>query len=121
LNLYQALAEIQGVPAIAATPGEVTRKADEGEPIAVLTTERFCAILGSVAGDFALTYGAQGGVYLAGGVSRHLVSTLKKGGFRERFEQKGRFESYQRAIPTRLINHPHTIALLGAARALHRS
>jgi glucokinase len=120
LNLYQALASIEGMAADAATPGEVTRRAASGDPIAERTIERFCATLGSVAGDFALSYGAQGGVYIAGGVSKYLMQTLRSGEFRARFEQKGRFESYLAQIPTRVILHPHTIALLGAARELHR-
>jgi glucokinase len=121
LNLYEALAVIEGREAVAATPGEVTRRAQEGDPVAAAAIDRFCAVLGGVAGDFALAYGARGGVYLAGGVSRHLMQTLRNGGFRRRFEEKGRFEPYMREIPTRAILHPHTIALLGAARALSRS
>lgn len=121
LNLYQAMAAIGGHEVVALTPGEVTRRAESGDALATAAIERFCAILGSVAGDCALAYGARGGVYLAGGVSRHVMRTLHSGGFRQRFEDKGRFRSYLQAIPTRVILHPHTMALLGAARALSRS
>lgn len=119
LELHQILAEIEGTVMVGATPGDVTREANAGSPLAKRTLEVFCAILGSVAGDFALAYGANGGVYLAGGVSKHLLSYLKRGGFRERFENKGRFTPYLREIPTRVILHPHTIAMMGAARALN--
>jgi glucokinase len=81
------------------------------------TVQRFCAILGSVCGDFALAYGAAGGVYLAGGVAPRLADALNGGGFRAAFEDKGRFAGYLAAIPTRLVTHPY-LALLGAARAL---
>lgn len=121
LNLYEALAAIRGCDVAAATPRDVTCRAQQGDAAAIEAMDRFCAVLGGVAGDFALAYGARGGVYLAGGVSRHLMHTLHNGEFRQRFEQKGRFESYLREIPTRVILHPHTIALLGAARALSRS
>jgi glucokinase len=120
LNLYQALATIEGGEAVAKTPGDVSRAAEAGEALATRTVERFCATLGSVAGDFALAYGARGGVYLAGGVSKHMLPALRSGVFRARFEAKGRFEDYLRSIPTRLIKHTHTVALLGAARALAR-
>jgi glucokinase len=118
LGLYQVMAAIEGAEATARTPDEVSRAAEAGEALAARTVDRFCATLGSVAGDFALAYGAQGGVYLAGGVSKHMLPALRSGTFRARFEAKGRFEDYLRAIPTRLIEHTHTIALLGAARAL---
>ena len=119
LELHQILAEIEGSVVSGATPGDVTREADAGSPLAIRTLEIFCGILGSVAGDFALAYGAQGGVYLAGGVSKHLLFYLKRGGFRERFENKGRFAPYLRDIPTRVIPNPHTVAMMGAARALN--
>jgi glucokinase len=121
LNLYHALGAIEGAETLAATPGEVTRRAQGGDGLAKRTVELFCAILGSVAGDFALAYGAQGGVFLAGGVCKHLVDWLPESAFRTRFEQKGRFQAYLAEIPTRVILHTHTVALLGAARALGRS
>ncbi len=120
LELHGVLADIEGVTAVGATPGDVTRQADAGAPLAIRTLDVFCAMLGSAAGDFALAYGAQGGVYLAGGVSKHLLGALKRGGFRQRFESKGRFASYLREIPTRVIVHPHTVAMMGAARELNR-
>jgi glucokinase len=120
LNLYEALGLIHGVATPGATPGEVTKRSGEGDVIAEAATARFCEIFGSVAGDFALAYGAQGGVYLAGGVSRHLEAVLRQGGFRRRFEDKGRFRDYVRAIPTRLILNSHTVAMRGATRALQR-
>lgn len=118
LNLHLALSEIEGRPGDCDSPSAVTAKAKAGDAAAVRTVERFCGILGSVAGDFALAYGARGGVFIAGGVAAHLQDTLSAGDFRRRFEAKGRFESYLAGIPTRLILHAHTAALLGAARAL---
>lgn len=118
LNLYRALCQIEGHPAVHQSPTEITDAAAGGDAMAVLSVERFCAILGSVAGDFALTYGAFGGVFIAGGVAARFAHVLNSGGFRARFEAKGRFEGYLSGIATRLILHPHKAALLGAARAL---
>ena len=117
LNLHEAMAHIEGRPAAFATPGAVTAAAGSGDPHAFDCVERFCAILGSVAGDFALAYGARGGVQIAGGVSQKLLATPAAGAFRARFEDKGRFTTYVAAIPTELVMHPHA-ALVGAARAL---
>jgi glucokinase len=66
----------------------------------------FFAMLGTVAGDIALTTGARGGVYIAGGIVPRLIDTLEKSEFRERFESKGRYRDYMAAIPTYLITAP---------------
>ena len=76
---------------------------------------RFCAILGAVAGDIALTTGAKGGVYIAGGIAPRILDFLQASPFRRRFERKGRFKDYMADIPTWVITHKHA-ALLGAAR-----
>lgn len=120
LNLYGVLCDIEGAACDCDDPVEVTRRAKQGDAIADQAMRRFCSILGSVAGDLALAYGAQGGVFIAGGVTKHLIEILQTGDFRARFESKGRFESYLQAIPTRVISQPHTAALLGAAHALVR-
>lgn len=114
LNLYQALSQLQGEPAIAASAPEITRLARGGDPLAALTVARFCAILGSVAGDAALLYGARGGVYVTGGLADIFSPELQRGDFRARFEDKGNYRGYVTAIPSMLITRPHS-ALLGAA------
>jgi glucokinase len=117
VNLHRALCEISGVTTSCGTPAEISASAGAGDGVAMQTLERFCAIFGAVAGDFALSYGAQGGVYLAGGIAPRLLDVLQTGGFRSRFEDKGRFRDYVAAIPTRVVTHPY-LALLGAAHLL---
>ena len=74
----------------------------------------FFRLLGTVASNAALTLGAAGGVYIAGGiVPRHLAAFLRSG-FRERFEAKGRYRGYLTAIPTFVITAEHA-ALRGLA------
>jgi glucokinase len=82
--------------------------------------ETFCAMLGSMAGNLALTLGAQGGVYVGGGIIPRLGELFDHSPFRVRFEAKGRFGSYLAAIPTYVMLSP-TPALLGAAHALAES
>lgn len=120
LNLYGAVVELEGVQPRGASPDAVSRLADEGDALALRTVQLFCDILGSVAGDFALTYGAQGGVFIAGGVAPNLMAHLERSDFRRRFEAKGRFESYLRAIPSAVVTQPHA-ALFGTARATTRA
>lgn len=116
LNMHRALAEIDGRESHIDDPALITREAlDNPNSPCGATLARFCAILGSVAGDIALTTGARGGVYIAGGIAPRILPFLKASPFRERFERKGRFQDYMAAIPTRVILHKQP-ALLGAAR-----
>ena len=78
----------------------------------------FCGLLGSVAGNLALTLGARGGVYIGGGIVPRLGPWFDRSGFRERFERKGRFAAYLQAIPVWVITASQSPALWGAARAL---
>jgi glucokinase len=117
VNLHRALCEVSGVPMSCDSPADITASARAGERLPMETLERFCAIFGAVAGDFALSYGARGGVYLAGGIAPRLLDILQASAFRSRFEDKGRFCDYVAAIPTRVVTHPY-LALLGAAYAL---
>ena len=116
LNLHRALAEIDGRESTIDDPAQITAEALENpnSPCGA-TLARFCAILGAVAGDIALTTGARGGIYIAGGIAPRILPFLKASPFRERFERKGRFQDYMAAIPTKVILHKHA-ALLGAAR-----
>ncbi len=77
---------------------------------------RFCAILGSVAGDTALIHGART-VTIAGGIVPRFVPFLRQSAFRERFLDKGRFAAYLESVSVRVIVHPAP-GLLGAALAL---
>ena len=84
----------------------------------VETLDMFCAFLGNVAGNLALTLGARGGVYIGGGIVPRLGETFARSRFRACFEEKGRFGPYLAQIPVFVINADVSPALLGAARAL---
>lgn len=116
LNMHRALAEIDGRETHIDDPAQITTEAMENPNSACgATLARFCAVLGAVAGDIALTTGARGGIYIAGGIAPRILPFLQASPFRERFERKGRFADYMAAIPTKVILHKHA-ALLGAAR-----
>jgi glucokinase len=112
-NLYQAIAAIDGLTVEAQSAAEITNRALQRDcEIAHEALHAFCAFLGSFAGNAALTFGARGGVYVAGGISPRILNFLAQSEFRNRFESKGRFRSYLEAIPSYVIVHPNA-ALLG--------
>jgi len=116
-NLYQTLGEIGGEPAPLTDPAAITKSALAGDPLCRLALDRFCAILGSVAGDFALAFGARRGVYISGGIAPGILDVLEASDFRRRFEHKDRMSDYLKPIPTRVVIEPHA-ALIGAASLL---
>jgi len=74
----------------------------------------FVSILGSHAGNLALTFLANGGVYLAGGIPFKILSKLKEGIFTKSFLNKGRLRNILEPIPIHLITN-NRAALKGAA------
>lgn len=88
-----------------------------GDADCARTLAVFCAMLGTVAGNVALTLGARGGLFIGGGIVPRMADQFFASSFRERFEAKGRYRDYMRAIPTALIIDPQA-ALTGAAVAL---
>jgi glucokinase len=84
-------------------PDEIGTALAAGETEARATLEVFFRILGGVAGDLALTFGAFGGVYISGGIAPRYLDLMRESGFRERFEAKGRYHEYLGAIPTFVV------------------
>ena len=116
--LYRAVAAAEGVSAPALDAPAIVQAALDGtDPLAHRTLDTFCALLGSFAGNVALTFGARGGLYVGGGIVPRFAERFAASRFRERFEAKGRFAPYLRAIPTPLIVDPLS-ALVGAAAPL---
>jgi len=118
VNLYNTLSELSHVKAAPLTAAQITDpKIGAGDASAHEATTMFCAMLGTIAGNLALTLGARGGVYIAGGIVPKLGDAFAQSQFRERFEAKGRFRDYLAAIPTYVIVRPFA-ALLGASKLL---
>ncbi len=113
MNIYTALATIRGVTRESLTAAEIFSRRDDGE-IAAEAVDLFFELLGQVAGDLALTFGAVDGVYIAGGISKRYPAVLEKSRFRNAFESKGRRRAFMERIPTRLITYDQP-GLLGAA------
>ena len=118
VNLYNALASLDGVPSRGYTAAQIT-DLDTGaaDPLCEEATMLFCAMLGTVAGNLALTLGARGGVYIGGGIVPRLGERFVQSPFRARFEAKGRLSDYLAAIPTYVVTHPLP-AFIGCAALL---
>jgi glucokinase len=114
VHLFEALCALEGRPAPRRTPAEISDPAS-GDPLCHAAVRHFCAMLGTVAGNLALTLGAEGGLYIAGGIVPKLGPRFARSDFRPRFEAKGRLQPYLAAIPVYVITHPDP-ALFGLAR-----
>jgi glucokinase len=102
--VYRALADRAGMPYEHLSAAEITSRALAGEcPLCDETVEAFCGMLGTVAGNLAITLGAQGGVYIGGGIVPRLGERFGLSQFRARFEHKGRFVNYLQQVPTYVI------------------
>jgi glucokinase len=114
-NLYAAIAAIDQASLPHRSAAEITTLALGRRCATCLAAvDMFCAMLGTVAGNLALTFRARGGVYIAGGIVPHLVDHLAHSEFRTRFVAKGRFREYLETIPTTVIVNPDA-AFLGLA------
>ena len=114
-NLYQAIAAIDGLTVGHQSAAEITNHAlaDSCE-IAREALYTFCGLLGSFAGGLALTFGAKGGVYIAGGISPRILKFLAGSEFRSRFEVQGQISELPRNR-TLVCNRPSGGRLRGAA------
>ena len=114
VRLSQFLAAEGGRRKPGLSAAEITAAALAGDAEAVATVELFLSLLGSVAGDVALTHGAVGGVYLGGGIVRRVLPLVESSGLCERFIDKGIMADYLRHIPIKLITADR-VARRGAA------
>jgi glucokinase len=117
-TLYRSVAAVLGAAPADLSTAEIVRQGiGAADPTCVRTVDTFCAMLGSFAGNVALTLGARGGLFIGGGIVPRMADFFFASRFRERFEAKGRFRDYLEGIPTALIVEPYA-ALTGAAAAI---
>lgn len=115
LGLYRAVCAADGVKPVHAAPSDVTMAGLTGaDSQARETLSLFSAYLGRTAGDLALVFKAQGGVYLTGGIAQKILPALQGPELREAFEDKAPHRAMMRDIPIYVITHP-LAALQGLA------
>ncbi|MFK8076387.1 MAG: glucokinase [Granulosicoccus sp.] len=132
VNIVTALRDIDGLEPIEYSPADVTRwgmakyeaRANNAEYVAMPehvgceeALHIFCQLLGSCAGNLVLTLGAEGGVYIGGGIVPRLGNFFIESDFRREFEAKGRMQAYLQKVPSFVINSQYP-ALVGAAQLL---
>lgn len=113
VNLYETLCEMRGVAASFSAPEQITGAA-ESDAVCRRAVELLCELLGAVAGDLVLTFGAWDGVYLTGGLAPLLAAWIEAGRFRHRFEDKGRLSAAVARVATSVVMQAD-VGLLGAA------
>ncbi|PID60811.1 MAG: glucokinase [Gammaproteobacteria bacterium] len=117
-NIVESLQAIDGLEVQPYTPADITRLAlEEGDPYCLEAMEMFASLLGNVASNLVLTLGAEGGLFIGGGVVPRFGEWFAQSAFRESFEDKGRMRTYVEKVPTFVIHSPYP-ALVGAARLL---
>jgi glucokinase len=114
--IYRALAVQAFRSADGVDPQQIVSRALDGDALCTEVLHCFCGILGTFAGNLALTLGATGGVYIGGGIVPRLGEFFVNSPFRQRFEAKGRFEAYLAQIPTFVITAEHPAFLGVSAR-----
>ncbi len=116
--MYRALAARHSAAVEKLAAQEIAQRAvAASDPIAEETLNTFCEILGTAAANLAVTLGARAGIYVGGAIVPRLGEFFEKSPFRQRFEDKGRFSDYLRAIPTYVI-HAEQATFRGASAVL---
>ena len=102
-------------------PSEVVKALDaDGEGDEARSVRHYCGLLGAFAGDLALVFRAEGGVYLTGGVLAHLGNRFDDAAFLERFVAKGRYREWLSNLPVARVT-ADDVALRGCARYLEEA
>ena len=106
-RLHQAVAELWGASAEALSPARISALGVSVEdPLCHQTLEIFFGLLGSAAGNLALTFCATGGLYIGGGIIPQLADFASTSPLRRRFEERGELSGYVEPIPIYLMLDP---------------
>ena len=109
-RLYEILNDGREAP----TPEDIIQLGLDGSDASCRAAlDRFCSLLGAAAGDMALMVKARR-VYLVGGIVQSALPFLKSGGFRRRFEARGRYGNVLDRVPT-IAALGTDVGLIGAA------
>lgn len=119
-QIYQALCHINNHQEQGFSAEQISEKAINNScELCQQTMTLFCKILGSFAGNLALTLGSFGGVYIAGGIAPRFIEFIKQSDFRKGFEAKGRFTACNQRIATFVITESQP-GIIGASAFLHQ-
>ncbi len=116
-RVYTWLGHEAGTPAEKSAAAIVADCASGADARAREAVQVFTRILGTVCGNLALIHLPFGGVYLVGGVARHVAPFLDEFGFGDAFRDKGRFAGFMQNFPVSVVEDDYA-ALTGAAAHL---
>ena len=108
VNIYAGLCGLEGRGDVFEdrTPAEISAAALDGScALSREALDMMMAFLGRTARDLALTLGAFGGIYIAGGIVNKLGGYFYGSGFSKEFIGEGRFTDYMRGVPVFVIQH----------------
>jgi len=97
-------------------PGVVITKngLENKSPACHKALEMFVSLYGAIAGNLALQFLTRGGLYIGGGIAPNILPLIKSGLFMESFYSKGRFKSFMREFPVKVILNDQA-SLIGVA------
>lgn len=120
--LYGALIKRAGADLQPLKPAQITEAALSGKnQLAREGLDLMAGWMGRFVGDLALHFGAQGGVYLAGGLPSNSVPAFQTGRFRQAFDGTNERAAYLDQVQVRVIKTGSDAGLRGAAIALANS
>jgi glucokinase len=113
-NLYDFFRDAKGVGETAENRGAIDAAPDRNAAIGQLGLESksdaaaravnlFVHLYGAQAGNLALSTLAVGGVYVCGNIAAKMLPVIDRGGFRQAFEDKGRFRGMMERIPVAVV------------------
>lgn len=115
VRLYETLAQVMGEEAPPLTAAQITARATDTDcELCAETMATFCALLGSLCGDYVLAQGAYGGLYLCGGILPRMLPLLTQSTFHTRFVTKGGMQAHLEDVPVYVVTSG-AAGLLGAA------
>ena len=116
-NIHAWLGQEAGESRMSAAADIIAGFESGTDPRSAKTMRTFARLLGTVAGNLALSHLPIGGIYLAGGVARAVAPHLADLGFGEAFLAKGRFTGFMDRFSVTVINDDFA-ALVGCASHL---
>lgn len=97
----------------------ITIEALEGKPSSLQVANQFITLYAAQAGNLALRYLATGGIFIGGGIAKHLLPLMRQGRFVEAFSSHRGLAEVLKKIPIHVITKPRA-CLQGALLYLQR-
>jgi len=114
-TLYTALMALDGADGPKRAAVDIAAAARSGDARCAEAVALFTSFLGTAAGNAALTLGAEGGVWLGGGILPAWGDLFDAALFRRRFDAKGRMRTWCERVPVWRVT-ARDLGLRGLAR-----